>query len=160
MSDAETDGGSRHFLQLYSIFERLVAAVILAGMVVVICLATYSFLLTTLEFLRAEEMRLDYARFQTLFDRVLAAVIALELAHSIRQSVTGHHGLGQLRTVVVIGMLAVVRKLITVEVDETTGLFLMGIASAVIALGGVLVAIQWVEGRRQDRGQDDPDAPD
>ncbi|WP_092688205.1 phosphate-starvation-inducible PsiE family protein [Roseivivax roseus] len=151
-----TTSGAR-FLGLYGWFERGIAGVILIGMIVVILLATYSFFLSLWSVFNRFDEPLDYTRFQSLFDRVLAAVISLELAHSIRQSVAGNHGLRQLRTVVVIGMLAVVRKLITVEVDQTTGVFLMGIASAVVALGGVLVAIQWVEGRRIDRGLSDPD---
>ena len=99
----------------------------------------------------AQGPALDYELFQTLFDRVLAAVIALELAHSIRQMVAGDHGYGQLRTVIVIGMLAVVRKLIVLEVDQATGGFLIGIAAAVAALALGLVAIALLETRDRER---------
>ena len=146
-------------MRLYHAIERGIAAVILAGMVVVVLLATWSFFATLWTLTTTEGGSLEYGQFQTLFDRVLAAVIALELAHSIRQMVAGDHGLGQLRTVIVIGMLAVVRKLIVLEVDQATGPFLVGIAAAVLALAVGLVGIRWVEDRRlslkpEDRPRD------
>ena len=144
------DLGQGPFLKAYHLFERVVSGVILVGMVGVVILATYSFLLTLVSITLSSEATLDYGQFQTLFDRVLAAVIAVELAHSIRQMVAGEHGFAQLRTVLAIGMLAVVRKLIVLEVDSATGGFLLGIAAAVLALSVGLVAIRWVEEKRGD----------
>ncbi|QFU09380.1 Phosphate-starvation-inducible E [Rhodobacteraceae bacterium THAF1] len=141
----EEDGA---IMRMYHWLERAIAAVILLGMVVVVLLATWSFFATLWMLTLTEGGSLEYGQFQILFDRVLAAVIALELAHSIRQMVAGDHGLGQLRTVIVIGMLAVVRKLIVLEVDQATGPFLLGIAAAVLALAVGLVGIRWVEDRR------------
>ena len=135
--------------RIYHLIERGISALLLLGMVGVVLLATYSFFRTLVTVTLAENAALDYVEFQTLFDRVLAAVIALELAHSIRQMVAGDHGIGQLRTVIVIGMLAVVRKLIVLEVDQATGPFLLGIAATVTALAAALVAIRWVERDRQ-----------
>lgn len=130
---------------LYQVFERVVAALVLLGMIAVCALATWSFLRTVIEVTLDVGGTLDYPRFQVLFDRVLAAVIAIELANSIMQMVAGKHGLVQLRTVVVIGMLAVVRKLILLEVESTSGLFLVGLAATIIALGGVLFLIHRIE---------------
>lgn len=141
-------------LQLYHRTEQVISAVILIGMIAVVLLATYSFFRTLFAVVIAENAALDYAQFQTLFDRVLAAIIALELAHSIRQMVSGDHGFAQLRTVIAIGMLAVIRKLIVLEVDQATGGFLAGIAAAVAALALGLVAIRWVEERRRREAGD------
>jgi len=90
--------------------ERVVSAVILIGMAAVVLLATRSFLVAIRQIVAAEGADLDDVRFRALFDRVLAAVIAVELAQSIRQMVAGEHGFAQLRIVVTIGMLAVVRR--------------------------------------------------
>lgn len=151
------DDSENRILQLYHAAERAISALVLVGMVVVVLLAVWSFGLTlwttTLSSFRPGGAALDYGQFQTLFDRVLAAVIALELARSIGQLVAGEHGLAQLRTVIVIGMLAVVRKLIVLEVDSTTGAFLIGIAGAIIGLALGLVAIRWVEDRRATLGE-------
>ncbi len=139
-------------LHFYHAVERAVSALVLLGMVAVVALAVWSFFLTLYGLSVDSRGALDYAEFQTLFDRVLAAVIALELARSIGQLVAGEHGLAQLRTVIVIGMLAVVRKLIVLEVDETSGAFLLGIAGAVVALAVALMALAWVE--RQPRPEE------
>jgi uncharacterized membrane protein (DUF373 family) len=132
------------FAKIYARFERAVAFLALAGMVVVILLALYAFLDTLWTVGGRLPGALDYAVFQSLFDRVLAAIIALEIAHSIREMVSGSHGRAQLRTVVVIGMLAVVRKLVVLEIGETSGLFLAGLAAVVLALGLVLFIINRV----------------
>ncbi|WP_168771069.1 phosphate-starvation-inducible PsiE family protein [Palleronia sediminis] len=143
MEHISTDSPSRT-LRIYAHVSRAVSAVILVGMVAVVLLAVWSFLVTLVEITVATDATLDYPQFQILFDRVLAAVIALELAHSIGQMVAGDHGLAQVRTVVTIGMLAVVRKLIVIEMDQATGFFLLGIGGAVVALAGALVAIHWI----------------
>lgn len=135
------------FERIYGKFERVVSAALMLGMVVVILLASWSFLRSTATAAMDLSNPLDYATFQQLFDRVLAAIIALELAHSVQQMVAGKHGLAQVRTVVIIGVLAVVRKLIVLEVEETSGLFLVGIAAAVLSLGAVFLLIVWVEQR-------------
>ncbi len=144
----EHDAGNK-VLSFYHLAERTISALVLLGMIVVVLLAVWSFGLTLWNTIVSGPGPgpLDYEQFQTLFDRVLAAVIALELARSIGQLVAGEHGLAQLRTVIVIGMLAVVRKLIVLEVDNATGGFLAGVASAIIGLALALVAIRYVEGR-------------
>ncbi|RSK32319.1 hypothetical protein EJA01_13030 [Rhodovulum iodosum] len=124
----------------------------MAGMGVVILLATFSFLRTTVQATLGFGGALDYATFQTLFDRVLAAVIALELAHSVQQMAAGHRGLVQVKTVIIIGVLAVVRKLILLEVESTSGLFLIGVAAAILSLGLVLALTHWVGRTRGDDG--------
>ena len=136
--------------RLYTYFERLVAATLLLGMAVVIVLACVSFLRSVGEEGLTFASPLDYTAFQALFDRVLAAIIALELAHSIHQMVQGHRGIAQVKTVIVIGLLAIVRKLILVDIESTSGLFLLGIAATVLSLGIVFALVQWVEGRRSN----------
>lgn len=138
-------------LILYSRFERLIAGVLLIGMIAVILLATWSFLRDTAITVLTLDGALDYPTFQLLFDRVLAAVIALELAHSVQQMVEGKHGLAQVKTVVLIGILAVVRKLILLEIDTASGLFLLGLGGATLALGAVYAMIHWIEGRYPDQ---------
>lgn len=137
-------------LKLYFGFERLISHLLLVGMVGVVLLAAWSFFRATGLALFDFGHPLDYSAFQTLFDRVLAAIIALELAHSIHQMALGDHRLAQVRTVVVIGMLAVVRKLILLEVDSTSGAFLVGLAATVLALGLVLLMIGHLQ-RRDER---------
>ena len=138
-----------HLVKLYFRFEKLVAHILLFGMVGVVLLTLWSFLRATGLALFDFGQPFEYSAFQSLFDRVLAAIIALELAHSIHQMALGDHRLAQVRTVIVIGVLAVVRKLILLEVDSTSGAFLAGLAATFIALGGLLVMVHFVDSREQ-----------
>jgi len=144
----------------YARFERLIAMVLLVGMVAVILLATFSFLRTVFETSLNWQDPLDYGAFQTLFDRVLAAIIALELAHSVQMMVQGKHGFTQVKVVLLIGVLAVVRKLILLEVDATSGMFLLGIAGAILALGAVFALVHFVEVRESEKALPSPGAED
>lgn len=134
--------------KVYATFERVMSALLLVGMVFVMILALWSFLRLTAVTVMGFGGDLPYAVFQTLFDRVLAVIIAIEIAHSIKQMVEGAHGRSQLRTVVVIGMLAVVRKLILLEVETTSGLFLVGLAAVIVALAVAYLVIFWIERQR------------
>jgi uncharacterized membrane protein (DUF373 family) len=132
---------------LYRHFERVVAFVLMAGMVVVIGLAVWSFVRATLMAAADPMGALDYAVFQTLFDRLLAAIIALELAHSVQLMVSGRRGLTQLRAVLAIGVLAVVRKLILIDIDSVAPLLLLGLSAAIVALAASLALLSWAQHR-------------
>jgi len=131
----------------YDFFERVIAGLLTVGMAGVIALATASFLWAVWRALFGGVEGLEYSAFQSLFDRVLAGVIALELAHSVHQMATGKHGIIQVRTVVLIGVLAVVRKLILLEIEGTSGAYLAGLAAAILALGSVYALIVWIEAK-------------
>ncbi|WP_404379758.1 phosphate-starvation-inducible PsiE family protein [Caenispirillum salinarum] len=131
----------------YAAFERIIAWLLLVGMAGVIVLATANFLRAVVETALGYNAGWNYSTFQALFDGILAAVIALELAHSVQQMAEGQKGLVQVRTVILIGVLAVVRKLIVLEIEDTTGAFLTGLGVAVLALGAVYALILWVEGK-------------
>lgn len=129
-------------------YERFAAAIsllLLAGMAVVILVATISFLRLTGEVMLGSIDGTSYTTLQRLFDALLGAIIALELAHSVHLMVTGQRGYGQVRIVLVIGILAVVRKLIVVELEQVSGFLLLGLAAAVIALGGIYALMLWLD---------------
>ena len=143
---------------LYRHFERGVAGILMAGMVVVIGLAVWSFLRTTGQAAADPAATLDYAIFQTLFDRLLAAIIALELAHSVQLMVTGRRGLTQLRAVLAIGVLAVVRKLVLIDIDTVAPLLLVGLSATIVALAVALALLSWVERRAEVERMPSPGA--
>jgi len=49
------------------------------------------------------------------------------------------------RIVLVIGILAVVRKLIVLELEAVSGFLLLGLAAAVMALGGIYGLMLWLD---------------
>lgn len=136
----------------YPTFERVIAGIVTAGMAVVILLALIHFARGLYTTILGTAPGWDYASFQMMFDRVLTVVIALELARSVQQMARGERGLAQVRTVVLIGILAVVRKFILLEIETTSGAFLAGLAAATLALGLVYAVV--LEAERRARKDD------
>ncbi len=79
----------------------------------------------------------EYENFQSLFEMVLTVLIALEFNHTLAGIVSGRGGLIQVRAVVLIGILVVVRKFILIDVESTSALFLVGLSLAIFAMGVV-----------------------
>jgi uncharacterized membrane protein (DUF373 family) len=80
-----------------------------------------------------------------VFGMILTVIIALEFKRSLLVSAEWQHSVVQVRTVMLIAMLAIVRKLLILDVGRATEeLFALGVA--IIALGARLV-------RDQDRSE-------
>ncbi|QFT46353.1 hypothetical protein FIU97_07160 [Roseivivax sp. THAF40] len=129
----------------YERFAASISMLLLLGMAVVILVATFSFLRLTAGVVIGAPGGTSYTTLQALFDALLGAIIALELAHSVHLMVIGQRGFAQVRIVLVIGILAVVRKLIVVELEQVSGVLLMGLAAAVIALGAIYATLLWLD---------------
>ena len=89
---------------------------------------------------------LDHTAFQTIFGLILTVLIAVEFNHSLVSVLERRNGVVQVRTVLLIALLAVVRKFIVLEVQDVPPLTLIGLAFTALALGGVY----WLV-RDQDR---------
>ncbi|ETX15216.1 hypothetical protein OCH239_18230 [Roseivivax halodurans JCM 10272] len=131
----------------YGIFARVVAFVLLLGTAAVSVVATASFVQLTYEVATGSIAEVPYSTLQQLFDLLLGAIIALELSHSVHLMVSGERGFAQVRTVLVIGILAVVRKFILIEMEGISGLVLLGLAAAVLALGSAYAMMVWLDRR-------------
>jgi uncharacterized membrane protein (DUF373 family) len=79
----------------------------------------------------------DYAVFQAVFGMIFTVIIALEFKRSLLVVVERRGTVVQVRTVVLIAMLAIVRKLIILDLGKTDALQLFALAAAILALGGV-----------------------
>ena len=88
----------------------------------------------------------DYAVFQAVFGMIFTVIIALEFKRSLLVVAERQHGVVQVRAVLLIALLAVVRKLIILDLKETEAMQLLALAAAILALG----AVYWLV-RDQDR---------
>ena len=125
----------------FNYLERLVSIALLIGMAVVIVLAAWSFLRLTYFVALEPNIDISYVVFQSLFDRLLAAIIALELARSIILLIEGRRGFVQVRIILVIGLLAVVRKLILIDLEAVDATLLFALAAAILALAASLALV-------------------
>jgi uncharacterized membrane protein (DUF373 family) len=86
------------------------------------------------------------AAFQVVFGAIFTVVIALEFKRSLLVAAERRFGVVQVRVVVLIALLAVVRKFILLDLKETEALKVFALGAAVLALG----AVYWLV-RDQDR---------
>jgi len=142
-------------LGLYERFEQAVALVLtfVVSCVIVVAIANLVFA-AGLNLFFNRLAPLDHTAFQDIFGLILTALIALEFNHTILSILHRKESIVQLRTVILIALLAMARKFIIIDVTAVEPLTVISLASAVLALGSVY----WLV-RDQDRRQDVEETP-
>src|SRR3979490_1147778 len=79
----------------------------------------------------------DYSDFQALFGMIFTVIIALEFKRSLLVVAERKHSVVQVRSVILIALLAVARKLIILDLSSTDAFHVLGLAAAILALGAV-----------------------
>jgi len=95
----------------------------------------------------------DHTVFQVVFGAIFTVIIALEFKRSVLVLVERSHGIIQVRTVVLLAMLAVLRKLMIIDFAAADAWTILALSAAILSLGGVY----WLV-RDQDRSIARPDA--
>ncbi|MFW5641352.1 MAG: phosphate-starvation-inducible PsiE family protein [Roseicyclus sp.] len=88
----------------------------------------------------------DHAVFQSVFGMIFTVIIALEFKRSILVAAERRDGIVQVKVVILLAMLAIVRKFIILDFAETPADKIIGLAVAILALG----VVYWLV-RDQDR---------
>ncbi|MFZ1430627.1 MAG: phosphate-starvation-inducible PsiE family protein [Geminicoccaceae bacterium] len=136
-------------LTFYERFEQIVCLVLTFLIAGVILAATWHLSTRILELLLADAF--DPANqevFQTVFGMIMTVLIALEFKHSMLGVLEREHSVVQVRTVVLIALLALVRKFIVIDATKAEPLTLVGLSLAVLALGGVYWLVREQDDRR------------
>ena len=123
-------------LSFYQRFEQVVAVLLTVLMSVVIVVAVWKLIGGVFNLLVSGLV--DSAQpgtFQTIFGMFMIVLIALEFNHSLVGVAERHRSIVQVRTVVLIALLAVLRKFIIVEVGPTETWILLALSAAALVLG-------------------------
>jgi uncharacterized membrane protein (DUF373 family) len=123
-------------LSLYERFEQTVVSVLTLVIAIIVALAAWQLLLHTLSLVETHAVNpADSQAFQGLFGMVLTVLIALEFKHTLL--VVRHHrrAIVQVRAVVLIALLALVRRFIILDLYQTTPSVVAALAGAALALG-------------------------
>jgi uncharacterized membrane protein (DUF373 family) len=88
---------------------------------------------------------LDHAVFQTVFGMVMTLLIAMEFKHSITRVIARRNHIVQVKTVVLIALLAIARKFIILDPANAPAQ-IAALAFALVALGSVY----WLMRQRDD----------
>jgi uncharacterized membrane protein (DUF373 family) len=79
----------------------------------------------------------DYAIFQAVFGMIFTVIIALEFKKSLLVIAERRESVVQIRSVVMIALLAICRKVIILDVKETDAPQIFALSAAILALGTV-----------------------
>lgn len=134
-------------LSFYQKFEHAVIVVLTGLIALIIALAVWNLILKVVSSIGSANFDpTDHAVFQALFGMILTVIIALEFKRSLLIIAERKQSIVQVRTVLLIALLAVVRKLIVFDLASTDASQLFALAATILALGGVY----WLV-RDQDR---------
>ena len=148
----QRDIASFNALDLYERFEQVVCLILTALIALIIGVALFHLASRILVlFLQDAIDPANQPTFQTVFGMIMTVLIALEFKHSVLIMLKRHQNIVQARTVILIALLAVVRKFIILDVSEAPPLTMIGLAAATLALGSVYWLIRDQDDRDEER---------
>jgi uncharacterized membrane protein (DUF373 family) len=126
-------------MTVYQRFEHVII-LILTGLIAIVIIAAIWNLALKILFHAIFSSTFDpteYSAFQAVFGMIFTVIIALEFKRSLLVVTERRDSVVQVRAVVLIALLAIVRKLIILDLNNTDALQLFALAAAVLALGAV-----------------------
>src|SRR6476646_4508435 len=136
-------------------FEQVVILILTGLIAIVVVFAVWNLALKIFHAILAPQGfdPTEYSVFQAIFGAIFTVIIALEFKRSLLVVAQRQESIVQVRTVILIALLAIVRKVIILDLASTEALQLFALAAAILALG----AVYWLV-RDQDRSieHDDP----
>ncbi len=146
-------------LTLYEKFEHAVILLLSGLIAIVVMLAVWHLTVKVLISVVAAGGfdPADYSVFQAIFGMIFTVIIALEFKRSLLVVAERHRSIVQVRTVILIALLAIVRKLMIIDLAATDAQQIFALAIAVLALGGVFWLVR--DQDRRDRGCDEEKRP-
>jgi uncharacterized membrane protein (DUF373 family) len=133
-------------LTFYERFEQLVAHVLSVVISVIILVSLWQLIRAVISLLVSDALNpLDHAVFQTIFGMVMTLLIAMEFKHSITRVMAGRDHIVQVKTVLLVALLAVARKFIILDPTSAPAQ-IAALAFALVALG----IVYWLMRQRDD----------
>jgi uncharacterized membrane protein (DUF373 family) len=126
-------------LSLYQRFEHIIIMFLTALIAVIVIAAVWNLSLKILFglVLSGSLDPSDYTIFQAVFGMIFTVIIALEFKKSLLVIAERRESVVQIRSVVMIALLAICRKVIILDLRETDAPQLFALAAAILALGVV-----------------------
>ncbi len=125
-------------MTLYERFEQIVAialSVIIAILILIALVQLYERVLPLV--LGGALDPLDHEVFQALFGSIFTVLIAMEFKHSIVKAAIRRDSIIQVRTVVLIALLAMSRKFVILDASVTPAPTIAALAAVTLVLGAV-----------------------
>jgi uncharacterized membrane protein (DUF373 family) len=137
-------------LTIYQKFEHAVIMLLTGLIALIIALAAWNLVIKVASvIIYANFDPTDYVVFQALFGMIFTVIIALEFKRSLLLIAERKKNIVQVRTVILIALLAVVRKLMIFDLASTDASQLFALAATILALGGVYWLVRDQDGRER-----------
>jgi uncharacterized membrane protein (DUF373 family) len=128
-----------HRWGIYGRFEHLIVGILTGLIAVVVVAAVWSLAIKILFSLIESDAfdPTDHVVFQSVFGMIFTVIIALEFKRTLHLVTERSDNVVQVRAVILIAMLAIVRKLIILDMAVADAPQLFSLAAAILALGAV-----------------------
>ena len=134
-------------MSFYERFERVIALVLSAVIAVIIVVSLLQLISIVFTLLVLDAFNpLDHKVFQSVFGMIMTLLIAMEFKHSIVRVALRRDSIVQVKTVILIGLIALARKFVVLDPD-TSPAKIAALAGATLALG----TTYWLLRDRDDR---------
>jgi uncharacterized membrane protein (DUF373 family) len=139
----------RHVLMAYENFERIVAVVLSLLIAVIVLVALIELVRIVIYMLETETLNpLQQETFHLVFGMIMTLLIALEFKHSIIKVALRNESVVQVRTVILIALLALARKFVILDVHSSPAQ-IAALAASLLALGAVYGIVRKRDRRRK-----------
>ena len=129
---------------LYERFQTLVSLLLVLLIAVVVTMSVLQVITTLIGVVASGSDFFAYGAVKALLGQILLVLIALEFGHSLVLALKDRKIVFQIQGIILIGILAVIRKLVLVELDEVDTLSLFGMAAILVGFA----ALYWVVNQR------------
>jgi uncharacterized membrane protein (DUF373 family) len=134
---------------VYQWFEQAIILILTMLIIAIVAVATWHLAeVVGLLILSDQVQPANQVVFQTLFGMIFTVIIALEFKHSLLIVLARQESVVRVRSIILIAMLAMVRKFIILDLGEGASVELFALSAAILALG----IVYWLV-REQDRRQ-------
>jgi uncharacterized membrane protein (DUF373 family) len=129
-------------LNFYERFEQIIAVVLSWIVSIIVLLSLLRLGYNAAVTLADPAALLEYETFVSLFGMIMVVLIALEFNHTIVQIVERKQSIIQIRVVLIIAMLAIIRKFVIIDMENPDNITVVSLAGVVLALGAVYWLVQ------------------
>jgi uncharacterized membrane protein (DUF373 family) len=134
-------------MTIYERFEQVVALLLSAVIAAIIVTSLLQLIQIVFRLLIVDAFNpLDHKVFQTVFGMIMTLLIAMEFKHSIVRVALRRDSIIQVKTVILIALIALARKFVILDPDVSPGK-VAALAGATLALG----VTYWLLRERDDR---------
>ncbi len=135
-------------MTIYEKFEQIIALILSFLIAVVIVVSVFQLISQILPLLFGGALDiLDHKVFQSIFGMIMTVLIAMEFKHSIVRVIVKRESIIQVKTVVLIAILAISRKFIVLDTSTTDAATIAALSFSILVLG----VVYWLMRERDDR---------